>query len=105
MKLSPVGLFVVAVLLSSHGALAFTIDNSTGNNSNGNARFSDPDALTQRLTTPSDGDSPTKTFRFGNSPFSLSIGRSDDRSDFGLRSPSRGFGVSPFSSMAPRRPD
>ena len=105
MKLPSVGLIIVAALLSSHGARAFTIDNSTGNYSNGTARFSDPDARTQRLTTPSDSDAATKTFRFGNSPFSLSITRPDDRSDFGLRSPSTGFGLSPYSSTFPRRPD
>jgi len=105
MKLSPIGLIVVAALLSSQGALAFTIDNTTGNSSNGAARFSDPDERTQRLTTQPDSDATTKTFRFGNSPFSLSIGRSDDRSEFGFRSPSSGFRASPFSSTVPRRPD
>jgi hypothetical protein len=104
-KLSAIGFLAVAALLLPQGARALTLDNTTGNASNGTARFSDPDEQTRRLTTSPDDQQGTKTYHFGNSGFSLSIGRTDGESSFGTRAPFSGFGASPFTNSFPRRPD
>jgi hypothetical protein len=62
-------LFIAALacaLLAAPAAHAFTMDNQSNTNSDGSARYTDPD---QRFSNPKDGKSITQgntTFRFGN---------------------------------------
>ncbi|HZS83085.1 MAG TPA: hypothetical protein VFA50_09440 [Stellaceae bacterium] len=87
-------IFAISLPGSAH---AFTFDNQSGNNRDGSARFTDPDALADGLTAPRRGDSGSMTlFRNGNSSLSFGMARPDDRPPAERAFPFRGFGVRPF---------
>lgn len=88
------GLLLGSALLLGHGAAAFTLDTRTPVNSDGSAKFVDPDHQVENLTSPStDRSTPgNKTFRSGNMTFSFGVNREDERPAFGRVSPFNSFG-------------
>lgn len=83
------------------GAAAFTMDTRTPLNSDGSAKFVDPDQQVENLTSPSaNGAAPgMKTFRSGNTTFSFGVTHNDGRSNFGRVSPFNNFGANRFRNL------
>jgi hypothetical protein len=92
------GVLLAAALGLAQGAAAFTLDTRTPLNSDGSAKFIDPDQQVENLTSPStNGSAPgMKTFRSGNTTFSFGVSRDDGRSNFGRVSPFNNFGANRF---------
>src|SRR5882724_2159667 len=88
------GISLAAALGLAQAAGAFTLDTRTPLNSDGSAKFVDPDQRVESLTSPSaNGSVPgSKTFRSGNMTFSFGVTRDDSRPAFGRASPFNNFG-------------
>src|SRR5690242_6204606 len=92
---------LAGALVAAPGARALTIDNSSGVNPDGSARFVDPDEQVQRFAAPAPSGRPLAILRGAGGALSISGGRAEPGNALRRTLPFGGSGPSATGGFGP----